>query len=108
MRKIILVMVFLFSVFLFLSGCVPPPDACTDKETGATMSLDDARSAAAGSECAEKGMLKDKAMCNENTGTWWIDLSPFDENPLCNPACVIDVNSGTASVNWRCTGLVPE
>lgn len=43
-------------------------------------------------------------MCNEYTGTWWIDLDIEREG--CNPACVINVETRQAEINWRCTGLI--
>jgi hypothetical protein len=43
-------------------------------------------------------------VCNEGTGTYWIDLSTKKEG--CSPACVVDVKARTAEINWRCTGLV--
>lgn len=66
------------------------------------LSLEDAKEIAINSEC-NQGELKDNAFCNENTGTWWIDLDIEKEG--CNPACVIDVVTKTAEINWRCTGL---
>lgn len=44
-------------------------------------------------------------MCNEITGTWWIDLDVEDAEG-CNPACVINVVTNQAEINWRCTGLL--
>ena len=44
--------------------------------------------------------------CNEETGTWWIDLEIKKQG--CAPACIIDVNTKKAEINWRCTGLVQD
>jgi uncharacterized protein len=77
--------------------------------TGATapvkppMSIDQAYHIAANSECAQVGQLVEPMVYNENTGTWWIDLAA--EKPGCSPACVVDVLTKTAAVNWRCKGL---
>jgi hypothetical protein len=42
--------------------------------------------------------------CNEGTGTYWISTNIT--KPGCNPACVVDVGTQTAEINWRCTGLI--
>lgn len=78
---------------------------CTDSETGASMGFADALAIAEASSCAAEGELENVYQCNSVTGTWWIELNA--EAPGCNPACVIDVNTGAAEVNWRCTGLLP-
>jgi len=44
-------------------------------------------------------------VCNENTGTYWINLNITKEG--CSPACVINLETRTAEINWRCTGLIP-
>jgi len=43
-------------------------------------------------------------ICNEDTGTYWIDLDIEKEG--CNPACVINVETKEAEINWRCTGVL--
>lgn len=78
---------------------------CTDKETGASMSLAEAKEIAIASECAQ-GNLIGEQVCNEYTGTWWLDLDIKRES--CYPACVVNVVTKTAKINWRCTGLIPE
>ena len=79
---------------------------CKDTETGNSLSYDEAVTIAEASECTQEGTLSDTYMCNENTGTWWIDLNLEKEG--CAPACVVDVNDKTAEINWRCTGLLPS
>ena len=55
------------------------------------------------SECVEEGKaLYDIYTCNENTNTMWIDLDL--EKDGCNPACVVDLETRTAEINWMCTG----
>lgn len=76
-----------------------------DKETGAKLSYQEALQIAQDSECLEQGQLKETHFCNENTGTWWIDLDT--DKPGCMLACVINVNDKTAEINWRCTGALP-
>jgi len=78
---------------------------CVDKDTGAKLSYQEAVDIAQRSECIEQGQLKETHLCNENTGTWWIDLDV--DKPGCSPACVVDVPEKTAEINWRCTGLLP-
>ena len=73
---------------------------------GESMALSEAKKIAINSECAEQGALKNKYFCNSNTGTWWIDLDI--EKQGCSPACVINVITKKASINWRCTGLLME
>jgi len=57
--------------------------------------------------CTEEGDLTDNIMYNTNTYTWWIDMIPFVEKEICNPACVVNEASKTAEINWRCTGALP-
>ncbi|MBC8448271.1 MAG: LysM peptidoglycan-binding domain-containing protein [Chloroflexi bacterium] len=85
-------------------GPEPPEEVCVDKTTGARLSYQEALQIAQDSECLEQGQLKETHFCNENTGTWWIDLDIVE--PGCAPACVINVNDNTAEINWRCTGLL--
>jgi len=75
---------------------------CTKKGTVYTMTLADAKEIAINSECGNR--LKDSYMCNEYTGTWWIDLDIKKEG--CNPACVVNTETEEAEINWRCTGLI--
>ena len=60
--------------------------------------------AAKASACTEVGQLKEKAVFNPNSQTWWIDLD--GTKPGCNPACVVSAD-GSSEVNWRCTGALP-
>ena len=81
-------------------------EVCVDKNTGASLSYQEAIEIAQGSECLmEEGQLKETSVCNEDTGTWWIDLDL--EMPNCNPACVVDLNSKAAEINGRCMGALP-
>jgi len=76
---------------------------CQKKGTDIKLSLSEAKDIAFLSECGDR--LKDTYICNEITGTWWINLDI--EKAGCNPACVINVETKTAEINWRCTGLLP-
>jgi len=80
-----------------------PEEFCQKKDTDIKLSLSEAKSIALLSECGDR--LKDTYICNEITGTWWINLDIEKEG--CNPACVINVETKTAEINWRCTGLIP-
>jgi len=75
---------------------------CVDKSTENILTLADARQIAIESECGDK--LKDTYVCNENTGTYWIDLNI--EKQGCSPACVINITTREGVINWRCTGLI--
>ncbi|MCL5433298.1 MAG: hypothetical protein M1524_04265 [Patescibacteria group bacterium] len=81
---------------------------CVDKNTNAKMSYAEGYQIAQKSVCVQSGKLKESHICNENTGTWWIDLDPSEPKSGCNPACVVDVNTKKAEVNWRCTGLLQQ
>ncbi len=74
---------------------------------GSVMTIAEAEAIAgsAGSPCLSVGALKDTHWCNKNTGTWWIYLASSLEN--CSPACVVDIVSRQASVNYMCTGVLP-
>jgi putative hemolysin len=102
--------VILLCAALALASCAPaapqPPGAAPQSPTPQTatppMSLVDAKQIAGQSACMQSGTLKDTAVYNSNSNTWWIDM---DANaPGCNPACVVNVATKTAEVNWRCTG----
>ncbi|MFH1663988.1 MAG: DUF4382 domain-containing protein [archaeon] len=70
------------------------------------LSKEQAREIALESECIQEGQLKENTTYNENSKTWWIDLNVKKQG--CNPACVVSEETGTAEINWRCTGLIPE
>jgi|GEM_PF-2788442 len=86
---------------------VPEEEICKKNGTNFQMSLKEAKDIALHSECGEKGNLTNVYFCNKGTGTWWIDLDIQKKG--CSPACVINVETKKAEINWRCTGLiVPE
>jgi len=56
--------------------------------------------------CLAPSIQCEKAyVCNEGTGTYWINLNITKEG--CSPACVVNLETETAEINWRCTGLIP-
>jgi len=75
--------------------------------TGSFIHIDEAIEIANQSECVKVGAVKKDCNCNEGTGTCWLDIEA--EKPGCAPACVVNVETKEAEVNWRCTGLIqPE
>jgi len=102
MKKLIIVLVL---ATILVCGCMGGVDKNYCKKTDSTkqLSASEAREIALGSDCVKEGKLKGEAVCNENTGTWWIEIDTKKEG--CSPACVIDTELGTAEINWRCTGL---
>ncbi|HEC20959.1 MAG TPA: hypothetical protein ENI70_00400 [Candidatus Peregrinibacteria bacterium] len=72
------------------------------------LTLEEAIAISQKSECTEKGSLTDNYNYNESTKTWWIDLDMNEEfkKEFCNPACVVNEETKTAEINWRCTGLL--
>lgn len=90
-----------------VTSTVPSEDIeeefCQKEGTDVKLSLSEAKEIAILGECGKN--LKDTYICNEVTGTWWINLDIEKEG--CNPACVIDVETKMAEINWRCTGLLP-
>jgi hypothetical protein len=81
-------------------------DICTDPETKTQLTLAAAKLIAQNSECLKTGTLTGFSICNEITGTWWLDLK-VEDKPGCSPACVVNVATNVAEINWRCTGLMP-
>ena len=71
------------------------------------MSYNEALEIASSSICAEQGTILNTKQCNPSgTGYWWLDFTPTSPKSGCNPACVVDVATKKAEINWRCTGLV--
>ncbi|MBN1502324.1 hypothetical protein JW930_02165 [Candidatus Woesearchaeota archaeon] len=97
----------------YSNACVACASGNVDSWTSGECVVEPALSKAAAlviaqnSDCTEEGELTDNMVYNENTKTWWIDLTPYEEQEGCNPACVVDEQTETAEINWRCTGLVP-
>ena len=75
---------------------------CSQEDVGSILTLSDAKEIAINSECGNN--LKETFICNEVTGTYWIDLVLEKEG--CSPACVVNIENRTADINWRCTGLI--
>ena len=75
---------------------------CLQEDVGDILTLSHAKEIAINSECGDN--LKEPFLCNEVTGTYWLDLNLEKEG--CSPACVVSLKDRTASINWRCTGLI--
>lgn len=90
------------------TGALPPTEQiCVSDTTAEYLTLEDARAIAQASmSCTAEGTLKADAVCNSGTGTWWIGLETTIPRQGCSPACVVNVNSRTAEINYRCTGLM--
>ena len=70
------------------------------------LSMEQAKKIAEESECMDEGMLTGDYLYNESTKTWWFETDIIKEG--CAPACVVDETTGTAEINWRCTGAMPQ
>lgn len=80
---------------------------CTEEEAVGTMT--EAEALAIGKQsCVKAGETLGKGMYNENTNTWWFDATLATTQPGCNPACVVNVETKQAEINWRCTGLLQK
>ena len=55
--------------------------------------------------CIKGGEALDSGIYNENSKTWWFDANLNATHEGCNPACVVNEETKTAEINWRCTGL---
>jgi len=78
------------------SSCINPGPLITQEE---------AIELAQNSECTDDAvLLTDKITYNSFTRTWWIDLDL--DKPGCLPACVVNEETRTSEINWRCTGLI--
>ena len=77
-----------------------PQEKIDTEEICNEMSLAEAKEITVASECGDK--LGGNYLCNEDTGTWWIDLDIEKEN--CAPACVVNTETKEAEINWRCMG----
>lgn len=97
--------VLLFMALLIMAGC-SEKSICQKKGTKLAMKTSDALRIAQNSACAKEGTIKTNNMCNDFTGTIWFDFEPREPKEGCNPACVVNIESRQAEINWRCTGLI--
>ncbi len=90
---------------------IPKTQVCKDKQTNVSLTYQEALEIARKDSCLNQPMsiaLTDNYFCNEETGTFWIDLAVQPKEKGCNPACVVSVIYKTSGINWRCTGLIPS
>jgi len=102
---------------LLLAGCtitnkpnqpadtMPSTSPSSEPTIQSLLSVEEARAIAEKSECMQVGAITQESSYNPNSKTWWFNLEA--EKPGCNPACVVDETTKTATVNWRCTGALP-
>jgi hypothetical protein len=73
--------------------------------TGEVMNLSEALDIVLDSRCLREGTISGDYSCNSVTGTWWIKLNVPDKES-CNPACVVNMATREAEINWRCLGVI--
>ena len=56
--------------------------------------------------CIKGGESLSSGKYNKDSKTWWYDANLNTTKPGCNPACVVNEETKTAEINWRCTGLI--
>lgn len=56
--------------------------------------------------CVKGGEVLTAGTYNSNSKTWWFDANLNSVREGCTPACVVNEETKTAEINWRCTGLV--
>ena len=93
-------------LLLFVAGCANQPEVCQKKGTKLAMPVSEALQIAKASPCAAEGIVQEGNMCNDFTGTVWFDMKMNVPKEGCNPACVVNIESRAAEINWRCTGLI--
>ncbi len=88
------------AILVVIVGMIVAVQRGENEEKCNGMDLSEAKQIA--SQC--NATLKEPYVCNEITKTWWLDLNL--EKSGCSPACVVNTETRTAEINWRCTGLV--
>jgi hypothetical protein len=57
------------------------------------------------STCIKGGEALGSVEYNDYTKTWWFNANLNSRHEGCSPACVVDEQTKTAEINYRCTGL---
>ena len=84
------------------------PFYCATSDKTLKMKRSEAFKIARQSECSKKGwIIPLVGSCNENSGTWWLNMITKGHDG-CSPACVVDITTQKAEINWGCTGLNPN
>jgi hypothetical protein len=68
--------------------------------TGESMNIFEAQRIFDASACSREGSAKEIHVCDEANGTWAIGILTYAKD--CDPACIIDVKTKTAKIDWRC------
>ncbi len=55
--------------------------------------------------CIKGGEALAGGIYNQETKTWWYEANLNSVREGCVPACVVDDQTKTAGVNWRCMGV---
>lgn len=74
-------------------------EQCTTPYGGGSMSYSEAKDIAEDSPCGKYG-LKSYHYCSQTSGKWSIDLDIEKEG--CKPACIINIETKSAQIDWRC------
>ena len=97
-----------FVLILLVAGCSAKEISIQPSPSADMMSPEDALGIAqATKECTDVGRVTSSVSLNEQTRTYWVDILQ-QQKPMCAPACVVNMDTGLAEVNWRCTGLIPK
>jgi Immunoglobulin-like domain of bacterial spore germination/Sporulation and spore germination len=80
----------------------------TQSSAGPELTLAQAKTLAQKSECTLKGSLGENGSYNSSSNTWSIDFTPSPQyvQSGCSPTCVVAEATGSAEINWRCTGAI--
>ncbi len=96
-KSFILTTLLVLATAVLLLGCT---------STTPPMSESEAQQIASQGECAQVAKTTKKGTYDSKTNTWTFDLDAQQKG--CNPACVVDVATKTARVDWRCApGVTP-
>ncbi len=90
---------------LIILGLILIAIACTKLRTDDSLLSETEARTIAERSCIKGGEALSSGMYNENSKTWWYDANLNATKPGCNPACVVNEETKTAEINWRCTGL---
>lgn len=87
--------------------CLPSQD-CAGKGAPVIKITETEARAIAKKSCIKNGESIGSAAgtYNDNSKTWWFEANLSNTPKGCNPACVVSVETKTAEINWRCTGLL--
>jgi len=107
MKKIYLITVIAIT-FIVFTGASCGKKTTTNNSANSTKSTmtEQAAKAIAENMCVKSGETLGAGTFNENSKTWWFDAKLNPPKAGCNPACVVNEQTKTAEINWRCTGAI--